>query len=57
LSKAADYPVVEFTAGTATALPQVATALKNKGWKVVADESNPNVLELRFLPGTLLLLR
>ncbi len=57
LSKAADYPVVEFAAGTATALPQVAAALKNKGWKLVPDESNPNVLELRFLPGTVLLLR
>jgi hypothetical protein len=57
LSKAADYPVVEFTAGTPTALPQVAAVLKNKGWKLVPDESNPNVLELRFLPGTVLLLR
>ncbi len=57
LSKAADYPVMEFTAGTPTALPLVATAIKNKGWKIVPDESNPNVLELRFLPGTLLLLR
>lgn len=57
LSKASDYPVVEFTAGTATAFPQVATALKNQGWKLVVDEINPNVLELRFLPGTVLLLR
>lgn len=57
LSKAADYPVVEFTAGSATAYPQVAATLKNQGWKLVADESNPNVLELRFLPGTVLLLR
>lgn len=57
LVKSSDYPVVQFTAGTATELPQVATALKNKGWKIVADESNPNVLELRFLPGTVLLLR
>ena len=57
LVKRSDYPVVEFTAGSATAYPQVAAALKNKGWKLVPDETNPNVLELRFLPGTVLLLR
>lgn len=57
LSERSRYSIVEFTAGTATALPQVATALKNKGWKIVQDESNPNILKLRFLPGTVLLLR
>lgn len=57
LSPSGRYSIVEFTAGTATAYPQVATSLKNKGWKIVPDEINPNRLKLRYLPGTVLLLR
>ena len=57
LSPSGRYSIVEFTAGTATAYPQVATSLKNKGWKIVPDEINPNLLKLRYMPGTVLLLR